>query len=67
MRDKKIPLYLIRTIHNYLSDRFGYVQINESRSYLEEIKVSCVQGSILGPCLFNIYTSDKQKIVEPCS
>jgi len=67
MREKKIPVYLIKTINSYLSGRFGYVQINESRSYVEEIKVGCVQGSILGPYLFNIYTSNLQKIVEPCS
>jgi len=63
---KSIPGYLIRIIHSYLEDRQGYVQINESRSCVREIRAGCIQGSIIGPLLFNIYTSELGNIVKPC-
>jgi len=67
MIEKSIPAYLIKIIHTYLEDRPGYVQINDARSYVRKIKAGCIQGSILGPLLFNIYTSGLCDIVKPCS
>jgi len=52
---KGVPDYLVRVIHSYLSDRVGYVQTQKVRSCVKTIKAGCVQGSILGPVLFNIY------------
>jgi len=65
MIEKGYPGYLINTIYDYLSDRTGYVQLNESRSCVKDIKTGCVQGSILGPYLFNLYTSNLYKIIQP--
>jgi len=66
MMKKGLPEYLVKIIHNYLSDRMGYVQIGEDKSCVRDIRTGCVQGSILGPVLFNIYTSDLAGIVSPC-
>jgi len=62
---KQISIPLIRSVFGYLSDRLGYVQIGEARSCVRDIKLGCVQGSILGPFLFNLYTSELSKIVSP--
>lgn len=43
-------------IRNYLSDRYSSVQINDSFSSMRSVPLGCVQGSVLGPSLFNIYT-----------
>jgi hypothetical protein len=39
------------------------VEIDGKPSILKEIPIGCVQGSILGPCLFNIYTSGLNDII----
>ena len=57
MSEMGIDLSLQRVIYNFLSNRSALVQINGSSSTLRHIPVGCVQGSILGPALFNIYTS----------
>jgi len=33
---------------------------------VEDIKVGCIQGSILGSVLYNIYTSGIEDVVYPC-
>jgi len=61
---------LIRVISNFLSKRSAFVQIGESTSYSWELPIGCVQGSVLGPVLFNIYMRDLTKVittVEPNS
>jgi len=65
MTQKGIPKYLIRIIHNYLSDRFGFVQFGLSKSRLHEIRAGCIQGSVLGPILFNILISDLSDVISP--
>jgi len=67
MVKKQIPTYLIRIVFAFLSNREGFVQIGQSRSCVREIKLGCVQGSILGPFLFNVYTSELDKIISPWS
>lgn len=42
-------------IRNYLSDRYQYVQLPNSRSRMRRIECGVPQGSILGPLLFTIY------------
>jgi len=66
LRSKDFPEYLINIIYSYLTSRFGYVQIDESVSCVREIKAGCIQGSVLGPVLYNIYTSSLEDIVAPC-
>jgi len=65
LKRKGVPDYLVRVIHSYLDKRVGYVQIKNVRSCVHEILAGCVQGSILGPVLFNIYMSELDEIVSP--
>jgi len=65
MVSKGISIHLTRIVFEYLSTRYGYVQIGEQRSCVREIKLGCVQGSILGPFLFNLYTSELSRIISP--
>jgi len=62
---KNVPIYLVNIIHEYLSDRMAYVQIESSRSMLKDIRAGCIQGSVLGPFLFSIYMSDLESVVLP--
>jgi hypothetical protein len=64
-RAKGFPESLCRVFYNFLSNRLGYVEIDGSSSYLKEIPVGCVQGSVLGPRIFNIYTSNLDTVVGP--
>ena len=48
----------VKLILSYLSDRHQRVRINSSYSSWSDIMSGVPQGSILGPDLFNIYTSD---------
>ena len=45
-------------IRSYLTDRFQYVQFENSESDLLEIKTGIPQGSILGPLFFSILIND---------
>ncbi len=54
-----------RVIYNFLTDRCGYVEIETQTSILKEIPIGCVQGSVLGPRLFNIYTSELDSVIGP--
>ena len=64
-RKKGFPDSICRIIHNFLSDRVGYVDIDGHPSILKKIPIGCVQGSVLGPRLFNIYTSELDNIIGP--
>ena len=48
----------LKLIYSYLSDRLQRVRINGSFSSWKDILFGVPQGSILGPDLFNIYSSD---------
>ena len=43
---------------DYPSDRQQYVQIDDKKSYLHQVKYGVPQGSILGPTLFDNYVHD---------
>ena len=48
----------LKTIHNYLKKRYQTTEINKVFSSCKEILLEVLQGSALGPLLFNIYLSD---------
>jgi len=53
----KIPIELLGMLQEFLSNRKFYVEINGKASSVIEIDRGCPQGSVLGPILFNMYTS----------
>lgn len=54
----KYPLYLIKLIQSYLSNRTAFVSINDSFSELFRILAGVPQGSVIAPHLFNIFIND---------
>ena len=51
----------LKLLKNYLSNRKQYVELNNVKSEMCEIKTGVPQGSILGPLLFVIYVNDIYK------
>jgi hypothetical protein len=50
-----------KAIYDFLSDRRCVVDVDGTTSREFEIKLGCVQGSVLGPKLFNLYTKNIPK------
>jgi len=63
MLELNVPHHLVNVILNFLSNRSSYVNINDSNSYVTGVPYGCVQGSVLGPVLFNIYVSRLAEII----
>jgi len=53
-----VPVYIIRFIRNFLSDRFFKVKVNDTFSRSHPITCSVPQGSVLGPLLFLVFIGD---------
>ena len=51
-------------IQSYLSNRTQVIVVNGERSDVETIERGVPQGSVLGPLLFLLYTTEIQKIVR---
>ncbi len=47
---------IIRTLNDFLRDRKSMVEVDGEQSEVLDVNLGCVQGSILGPKLFNVYT-----------
>lgn len=54
----KFPLYLIKLISNYISDRQFFVFISGEKSAKHEIHSGVPQGAVLSPILYNLFTAD---------
>jgi len=54
------PYPFISFIKSFLTDRYFYVQVNQSRSEQCPITRGLPQGAILSPLLFNLYVSEFQ-------
>jgi len=63
MLDIGIPKTYIRITLDFLSKRLGYVMVGNHNSDIFKIPMGCVQGSVLGPFLFNMYTKQLEKII----
>jgi len=63
LHHKKIPDYLLWSLGDFLTDRSFYVEHNGKTSSIENLSVGCVQGSVLGPVLFNMYLHDIQTVL----
>ena len=53
---------LVKLIYNFLLNRTSFVQVGSANSVVKEVPFGCVQGSVLGPSLFNIYTRELDRL-----
>ena len=61
------PTYIIKILQNYLNDRTLQVVYQNSKSDRLPVRAGVPQGSILGPVLYNVFTSDLPELPSGCS
>jgi hypothetical protein len=54
----KFPMYLIKFIHSYLSNRSFSVTLSDISSPIKYTAAGLPQGAVLSPLLFSIYMAD---------
>jgi len=55
MTNLGIPKALTNILHDYISERQAYVEIDGATSEVFDITLGCVQGSVIGPMIFSIF------------
>jgi len=60
------PIFLIKIIESYLQQRSFRVSLHGVESNTLQIPAGVPQGSLLGPSLYNIYTSDIPQLDSNC-
>ena len=63
-RDCPIALELLEWFRSYLSDRTQFVQVNGACSAFHVLAFVVLQGSVLGPLLYSMYTSPLGEIAR---
>lgn len=53
-----LPYPYYEVLKSYLSDRHFMIKLNEELTSIHDIKSGVPQGSVLGPLLYTLYTSD---------
>jgi len=59
----KLPNYLLWSLGDFLTERYFYMQREKEVSVTRKLELGCVQGSVLGPILFNMYLNDMPEVV----
>lgn len=62
--DIRMPAYIIKFIKNYLTNRTFQVHIQGFNSNIKETLFGLVQGAVLSPILYSIYTYDQPELSE---
>ena len=55
---------IVNLLNNMLSNRYLQVFLNDSKNSWRRLNNGLPQGSVLAPCLFNLYTSDLPNTVS---
>jgi len=58
MFKNKIPDWMMNVVIDFLTERKCVIEVDGCLSKERNVPIGCVQGSVLGPSLFNLYTSN---------
>lgn len=58
----QFPLYFVRLINNFLTNRKFCVCVDDAFSDFKSITAGVPQGSVLGPTLYNIFSADMPRL-----
>jgi len=61
-----IPKQMILVIYDFLTNRWAFADVLGSFSDVKSFPIGCVQGSVMGPFLFNIYTNKLENVIKSC-